>query len=233
VIAEFGRTQGWSAQEVRDQILTPFSLADTEETEEDDASIMMYFFDGSLTLDGKPIVGGADIDDRDKRLVAEVYPGRWTPDGPPTPKPPVKPPDPPDYLLEVWRENIALLNLHNKARAAAGRKPLTIDWRLAAAAVGWADEMARMGRMTHYGHGSDPWSRIKAKGYPYTSPSSVSENAGLGGPGTTDAQIMKTWLRSPGHRRNVLSQAFIHMGVGKTTGADGRTYWCVDFGVPS
>jgi hypothetical protein len=233
VIAAFQRSQGWSEQEIRDQILTPFDLSATEHTDEDDRSIMMYFFDGSLTVDGQPIVGGEDIDDRDKLLISQVYPGRWSPDSPPPPPPPVKPPDPPDYLEEVWRENITLLNLHNKARAAAGRKPFTIDWRLAAAAVGWADEMARIGTMTHFAHGSDPWSRIKATGYPYTSPSNVQENAGMGSRGTTDAQIMKTWLKSPGHRRNVLSQTFVHMGVGKTTGSDGRTYWCVDFGVPS
>jgi uncharacterized protein YkwD len=232
VIAAFQRSQGWSEQEIRDQILTPFDLSATEHTDEDDRSIMMYFFDGSLTVDGQPIVGGEDIDDRDKRLISQVYPGRWSPDSPPPPPPPVKPPDPPDYLEEVWRENIALLNLHNKARAAAGRKPFTIDWRLAAAAVGWADEMARLGTMTHFAHGSDPWGRIKAAGYPYTSSSNVQENAGIGSPRSTDAQIMKTWLKSPGHRRNVLSQVFVHMGVGKTTGSDGQTYWCVDFGVP-
>jgi uncharacterized protein YkwD len=234
VIPAYRRSQGWSEQEIRDQILNPFSLADTIHTElADEHSLMEYFFDGSLTYDGKPIVGGTDISEMDKRLISQVYPGRWTPDRPPPPPPPIETPDPPNYLEEVWRENIALLDLHNKARAVAGRKPLTIDWRLAAAAVGWADEMARMGRMTHFAHGSDPWSRIKAKGYPYTAPSSVSENADRGGPGITDAQVMKNWMGSPGHRRNVLSQTFVHMGVGRTTGSDGRTYWCVDFGVPS
>jgi uncharacterized protein YkwD len=233
VIPAFERSQGWPEQEIRNQILIPFSLADTIHTElADEHSLMEYFFDGSLTYDGQPIVGGADISEMDKRLISQVYPGRWTPDSPPPSPPPVKPPDPPDDLKEVWRENVALLNLHNKARAAAGRKPLTIDWRLAAAAVGWADEMARLGTMTHVAHGSDPWSRIKATGYPYTSSSNVQENAGVGTPRSTDAQIMKTWLKSPGHRRNVLSQVFVHMGVGKTTGSDGRTYWCVDFGVP-
>jgi hypothetical protein len=99
VIAAFQRSQGWSEQEIRDQILTPFDLSATEHTDEDDRSIMMYFFDGSLTVDGQPIVGGSDIDDRDKLLISQVYPGRWTPGTTPPVTPPAPPPDLPAIVV--------------------------------------------------------------------------------------------------------------------------------------
>jgi hypothetical protein len=99
VIAAFQRSQGWSEQEIRDQILTPFDLSATEHTDEDDRSIMMYFFDGSLTVDGQPIVGGSDIDDRDKLLISQVYPGRWTPGTTPPVTLPAPPPDLPAIVV--------------------------------------------------------------------------------------------------------------------------------------
>jgi hypothetical protein len=43
----------------------------------------------------------------------------------------------------------AMLDGHNVARRAVGVSPLTWDDRLAASARGWADELARRGRMRH------------------------------------------------------------------------------------
>jgi hypothetical protein len=96
VIAEFRRTQGWSEEEIRQQILTPMNEAEVIEGPEDDYSIMMYSFSPSLTYDGKGIVGGKDITEYDKLVFSTVYPGRWTPTGPPpAPPPPAPPPGPP------------------------------------------------------------------------------------------------------------------------------------------
>jgi len=75
VIREFMRTQGWTRQEVVDQVLTPLeesTLLGTPTAESD--SIMCYQISGDLTLDGKPIVGGTDITPTDYAFAAEVYP---------------------------------------------------------------------------------------------------------------------------------------------------------------
>lgn len=75
VIARYMATQGWTAQEVIDQVLTPleeasiFGTARTDET-----SIMCYQIDGDLTLDGVPIPGGADINESDHHFASLVYP---------------------------------------------------------------------------------------------------------------------------------------------------------------
>lgn len=71
----FGATQGWTPAEVRRQVLTPIeesSLLGTPHA--DPHSIMCYQIPGSLTKDGKPIVGGKDIDAMDYAFAKKVYP---------------------------------------------------------------------------------------------------------------------------------------------------------------
>ncbi len=73
-IEYFGRTQGWSPSDVRAQVLTPIedsSLLGTAHA--DPKSIMCYQIPGSITKDGKPIVGGVDIDKSDYTFAAKIY----------------------------------------------------------------------------------------------------------------------------------------------------------------
>ncbi len=74
-IAFFQSTQGWSADEVRQQVLTPIeesSLVGTAHS--DPKSIMCYQIPGSITKNGKPIPGGTDIDALDFAFAAKLYP---------------------------------------------------------------------------------------------------------------------------------------------------------------
>jgi len=73
-IAYFGATQGWSPDDVRAQVLTPIEQSSILGTKVDSHSIMCYQIPGTLTKDGKPIVGGLDIDKRDFAFAASVYP---------------------------------------------------------------------------------------------------------------------------------------------------------------
>lgn len=71
----YGATQGWSEQEVRQQVLTPIeesSLWGTLHT--DPGSIMCYQIPGSITKNGQAIPGGTDIGKRDFDFLALVYP---------------------------------------------------------------------------------------------------------------------------------------------------------------
>lgn len=71
----FGATQGWSPAEVEQQVLTPIEEASIRGTAHADPhSIMCYQIPGTLTKDGKPIVGGLDIDRQDFKFAAMVYP---------------------------------------------------------------------------------------------------------------------------------------------------------------
>ena len=78
-IAYFGRTQGWSEEEVRQQVLTPLEESSLLGTKADPRSIMCYQIPGELTKDGKPIIGGKDIDASDAGFAAKIYPKRGAP----------------------------------------------------------------------------------------------------------------------------------------------------------
>jgi hypothetical protein len=74
-IAYFRRTQGWSAQDVAQQVLTPLeegSIIGTPDT--DEISIMCYQLPGIITKNGKPILGGEDISAQDAAFVRHIYP---------------------------------------------------------------------------------------------------------------------------------------------------------------
>jgi hypothetical protein len=74
-IALFMSTQGWSREEVIQQVLTPIeesSLLGTPHA--DPHSIMCYQIPGSITKNGMPIAGGLDIDKSDFAFAGSIYP---------------------------------------------------------------------------------------------------------------------------------------------------------------
>lgn len=74
-IAYFQQTQGWSEAQVVAQVLTPLDPASVWGTVSSDRqSIMCYQLPGTITKDGKPILGGLDIDQLDYDFMAKVYP---------------------------------------------------------------------------------------------------------------------------------------------------------------
>jgi hypothetical protein len=74
-IAYFGATQGWSPAEVEQQVLTPIEKSSIRGTPHaDPRSIMCYQIPGTLTKNGKPIVGGLDIDKQDYKFAGAIYP---------------------------------------------------------------------------------------------------------------------------------------------------------------
>jgi uncharacterized protein YkwD len=124
--------------------------------------------------------------------------------------------------------NAGLVEAHNVERARFRLPGLVEEPRLTAAAAEHAADMAARGKMSHKGgDGSSPFERMSRVGYTY---SGAAENVAYGFP-TVEA-VMAGWMRSPGHRRNILGQ-YSQVGVGYATGKDGLTYWCVTFGTPS
>lgn len=74
-IAYFKRTQGWTKAEVLAQVLTPLESSSIFGTiVADSKSIMCYQLPGEIMKDGKPVVGGADIDPSDFAFAGKIYP---------------------------------------------------------------------------------------------------------------------------------------------------------------
>lgn len=118
-----------------------------------------------------------------------------------------------------------VLDLVNVERVRAGLQPLTYQRQLDAASEGHAVQMARAGTMAHVGIGDgDPGSRILAQGFR----NAWGENLATGQ--LSPEQVVREWMASPGHRRNIMDPNYRFLGVSYTTGADGRTYWAQSFG---
>jgi hypothetical protein len=71
----FGQTQGWDPDMVKAQVLTPLEKGSLISTIlADQNSIMCYQIPGSITKNGKPILGGNDIDKSDFTFMSTIYP---------------------------------------------------------------------------------------------------------------------------------------------------------------
>ncbi len=120
-----------------------------------------------------------------------------------------------------------VLEAHNRIRAAAKLPRLEFSPRLRAAAYRQARDMARHKKMSHVGSDdSQPAERIREAGYPYRR---AGENVAFGR--YTVEGLMKGWMESPPHKRNILG-SFSQIGVAYATATDGVRYWCVTFGIP-
>lgn len=136
-------------------------------------------------------------------------------------------PPPPPGAAPVNPEEVRerLVEAHDQARARAGLGPLAPDVRLEAAARRHARDMATRHRMTHRGSdGSTPFQRMEAASYRYRR---AAENIASGE--FTLETLMRGWMTSPPHRRNILGP-YTQIGASCATARDGTTYWCVTFG---
>ncbi|MFE2283636.1 sigma-70 family RNA polymerase sigma factor [Streptomyces sp. NPDC059443] len=146
-----------------------------------------------------------------------------TPSAKPSPKSsPAKPPAPAPAGGGPAAQVIALVN---SERAAAGCGPLKDDAQLRTAAQGHSDDMAQRDYFSHTDpDGGDPGQRTTAAGYRW---STYGENIAMGQ--QTPAQVMDAWMKSPGHRANILNCSFKDIGVGVHQGAGGP-WWTQNFG---
>lgn len=106
-----------------------------------------------------------------------------------------------------------LLELVNRDRAAHGCAPVALHPDLTAQSQAHAEQQAAADRMHHSDGptGFDTWGENVAVGY------------------DTAAEVHDAWMASPGHRANVLTCEFTHMGAGAADAADGTRYWTEQF----
>jgi uncharacterized protein YkwD len=112
----------------------------------------------------------------------------------------------------------------NEVRRKAGLARLTADGRLRAAANAHSRDMARRRFCAHVNpDGVTPEERMRAAGYPRPG----GENVAQGQP--NPHAVMTAWMKSPGHRANILNPDFATIGVGVEFGTGGP-YWTQNFG---
>jgi len=118
-----------------------------------------------------------------------------------------------------------VLQLVNAERAGNGLAPLSLDPRLTLAATAHSQHMASVGKMEHEGIGDGtPRERLRAAGVPQ---GQYAENVATGQ--TSAEQVLRDWMKSPGHRRNILDPELTTLGVGVVPGPTGELFWTQNF----
>jgi uncharacterized protein YkwD len=116
----------------------------------------------------------------------------------------------------------AIVKLTNVERARAGVAPLRPDARLMRAAQLHADQVARARRLEHVLPGTrypDPKDRLAAVGYVWEA---YAENVAFGD--STASRVVANWMRSAGHRANIVNPAYSETGTGYAVDTRGRPY---------
>lgn len=110
----------------------------------------------------------------------------------------------------------AVVKRMNTVRKAHGRSPLRAATRLNRAGRGHVVNMARHGYFAHRWSNGDAFGRWIRRYWPGSAYRSWSagENLYWEGPSTTARRVVRAWMRSPGHRRNLLSRDWRRVGIG-------------------
>ena len=71
----YERTQGWSEEDVDNNLFAKYSSSETQFSKFDKESIMLYSIDNSLTIGNFEVGWNRDLSDTDKSFIAKIYPG--------------------------------------------------------------------------------------------------------------------------------------------------------------
>lgn len=122
-----------------------------------------------------------------------------------------------------------ILNTVNAERVKHNLRPLRLDPALIEMAEFWACRMIEDG---FFGHedpydGSNVDDRAVNFGYAFRR---VGENLAAGHEDVKE--VLAHWMRSSGHRANILDPAFVEIGVAVKQGGEYGVYWVQEFGRP-
>lgn len=111
-----------------------------------------------------------------------------------------------------------------RARAAHGLSARTVDATLQRAAQQLAEMLAAPGAPFSHGIGGGMSVRLRANGW---DGNAAGENIAYGE--STAAATFADWMRSPGHKANILG-AYELCGFGHAVSGNGTHYWAADYG---
>ncbi len=117
------------------------------------------------------------------------------------------------WTTAAWADP-AILQAVNAERTAAGRAVLQYDAQLEAVARAHGEDMERAGFFSHTGSdGSDIGDRLRRGGVTVCF---AAENIAQGQRNLTE--VMRSWMGSRGHRRNILHRRAETVGVARVSG---------------
>lgn len=103
-----------------------------------------------------------------------------------------------------------LVDLVNRYRRSKGLGTLAWDERVARVAKAHSNDMVRRGFFSHKSpDGRTPFDRLHAVGIQYHA---AAENIAEGQ--ETAEEVFRSWMNSPGHRKNLENASYTHQGIG-------------------
>lgn len=124
-------------------------------------------------------------------------------------------------IQDIKAQEAEVIRLVNVERAKAGLQPLTANWELCRIARYKSQDMINKNYFSHisptYG---TPFNMMENFGITF---SSAGENIAMGQ--KSPAEVMNSWMNSPGHRANILSPSYSQIGVGLAKSSTGVCYW--------
>lgn len=130
-------------------------------------------------------------------------------------------------IAAVGQDTVDPTELFNRIRSAQGLPLMATDGKLEQAALYQARRMASFAKMGHsVGWGNGFTDRLKQAGIR----GPAAENVASGQRSTS--AVFDAWMKSPGHRRNMLDPAFSHYGLAWATpeSKPDYIYWAMVLG---
>lgn len=114
-----------------------------------------------------------------------------------------------------------VIKLVNAERSKRGLQTLSANWELCRVARYKSQDMINKNYFSHTSptYGS-PFNMMETFGIKF---SAAGENIAMGQ--RNAAEVMNSWMNSPGHRSNILSPTYTEIGVGLAKSSSGRYYW--------
>lgn len=131
-------------------------------------------------------------------------------------------------ISEAWANEEQILQEVNNQRAIQGLKALQINPKLGQAAQKHSQDMAKHDNLSHQSSdGSSLKERVERENYNYRI---IAENVAAGQ--KTPQEVVKEWMQSPGHRKNMLNPDVTHLGSGYVLNQNSsfRHYWTLVLG---
>jgi uncharacterized protein YkwD len=115
----------------------------------------------------------------------------------------------------------------NLKRRHSNLRQFHLSPTLAKGAQMHACDNAHHNRLSHFGtDGSSPGKRVLRVGYDFAL---VTENVAIGY--VKSKEVLKAWLRSSAHRKNIFEPRTNELGIAVARGRDGRMHWVMNGGL--
>ena len=121
-----------------------------------------------------------------------------------------------DYEVNAYEQEV--VDLTNEERAKQGLEPLALDTELSKVARIKSEDMQKNNYFSHTSptYGS-PFEMMDQFGISYRA---AGENIAMGQ--RTPEEVVNAWMNSDGHRKNILSSNYTHIGIGYV---ENGNYW--------